>query len=61
MSGLRGLVFVVLAVVFVGASQLFEKVGVLDRGGDFVVTGGPLAEVEKAATVGAKGEVFAGG
>src|SRR5271170_6152458 len=43
MSGLRVLV-VVLAVVFVGAGELFEEVGVLDGGGDFVVAAGPFAE-----------------
>jgi hypothetical protein len=61
MSDLRVLVFVVLAVVFVGAGQLFEEVGVLDGGGDFVVASSPLAQVEKAATVGAEGKVFTGG
>jgi hypothetical protein len=61
MSDLRVLVFVVLAVVFVGAGELFEEVRVLYGGGDFVVAASPLAEVEKAAAVGAEGKVFAGG
>src|SRR5580693_3652641 len=56
-----GLIFVVLAVVFVGAGELFEEVGVLDGGGDFVVAAGPFAEVDAAAAVGAEGEVFAAG
>ena len=42
-----------------GAGELFEEVGVLDGGGDLVVAGGPLAEVDAAAAVGAEGEVFA--
>jgi hypothetical protein len=61
LSGLRGLIFVVLAVVFVGAGELFEEVGILDGGGDLVVATGPFAEVDAAATVGAEGEVFAAG
>ena len=52
------LVVVILAVVFVGAGELFEEVGVLDGGGDFVVARGPFAEVDAAAAVGAEGEVF---
>ena len=60
-NGLRGLIFVVLAVVLVGAGELFEEVGVLDGGGDFVIAAGPLAEVDTAAAVGAEGEVFAAG
>jgi hypothetical protein len=56
---LRGLFFVVLAVVFVGAGELFEEVGVLDGGGDLVVAAGPFAEVDAAAAVGTEGEVFA--
>jgi hypothetical protein len=59
-EGLGGLVFVVLAVVFVRAGELFEEVGILDGGGDFVVAGGPFAEVEDTAAVGAEGEVFVG-
>ena len=55
---LRVLFFVVLAVVFVGAGELFEEVGVLDGGGDFVVAAGPFAEVDAAAAVAAEGEVF---
>ena len=55
------LVFVVVIFVAVGfgAGQLFEEVGVLDGGGDFVVSAGPFAEVEDAAAVAAEGEVFA--
>jgi hypothetical protein len=56
--GGRGSVVVVLAAVFVGAGELFEEVGVLDGAGDFVVTGGPFAEVNAAAAVTAEGEVF---
>ena len=56
------LVFVVVLVaVGLGAGEFFEEVGVLDGGGDFVVAGGPLAEVEEAAAVGAEGELFVGG
>ena len=56
-----GSVVVILAVSFVGAGEFFEKVGVLDWGGDFVVAGGPFAEVDAAAAVGAEREVFASG
>jgi hypothetical protein len=56
---LAGLIFVVLTVVLVGAGKLFKEVGVLDRGGDFVVAARPFAEVDAAAAVGAEGEVFA--
>ena len=52
-------VVVVLAVVFVGTGELFEKVGILDRGRDFVVAAGPFAEVDATAAVGAEGRVFA--
>jgi hypothetical protein len=57
------LVFVVSAGVALGfgAGQLFEEVGILDGSGDFVVAGGPFAEVEDAAAVGAEGEVVVGG
>jgi hypothetical protein len=54
-------VFVVLTIGFVGAGELFEEVGVLDGGGDFVIAGGPFAEVDAAAAVGAEGEVFVPG
>ena len=47
--------------MFFGAGDFLEEVGVLDRGGDFVVAAGPLAEVDAAAAVGAEGEVFAAG
>ena len=59
LSGLRGLILVVLAVVLVGAGELFEEVGVLNGGGDLVVAAGPFAEVDAAAAVGAEGKVFA--
>jgi hypothetical protein len=59
LSGLRGLILVVLAVVLVGAGELFEEVGVLNGGGDPVVAAGPFAEVDAAAAVGAEGKVFA--
>jgi hypothetical protein len=49
-----------MAVGF-GAGELFEEVGVLDGGGDLIVAGGPFAEVEDAAAVGAEGEVLVGG
>ena len=53
------LIFLVgFAVVRLGASQFFEEIGVLDGGGDFVVAGGPFAEVDAAAAVRAEGEVF---
>jgi hypothetical protein len=58
---MRWSVFVVLAIGFVGAGEFFEEVGILDGGGDFVVAGGPLAEVDTAAAVGAEGEVFVPG
>ena len=61
LSGLRGLIFVVLPGVLVGAGEFFEEVGVLDGGGDFVVAAGPFAEVDPAAAVGAEGKVFAAG
>jgi hypothetical protein len=54
----RGSVFVAVGVVFARAGQIFEEVGVLDGGGDFVVAAGPFAEVDTAAAVGAEGEVF---
>ena len=56
-----GSVFVVLAIGFVGAGELLEKVGVLDGSGDFVVAGGPLAEIDATAAVGAEGQVFVPG
>jgi hypothetical protein len=58
-SGLRVLLFVVLAVMFVGAGEFFEEVGVLDRGGDFVIAAGPFAEVDAATAIRAEREVFA--
>ena len=50
-----------MTAVGVGAGQLFEVVGVLNGGGDLVVSAGPFAQVEDAATVGAEGEVLVGG
>jgi hypothetical protein len=58
---LRGLFFVILAIVLVGAGEFLEEVRVLNGGGDFVVTAGPFAQVDAAAAVGAEGEVFATG
>ena len=58
----RGSVFVAgirMAVGF-GAGELFEEIGVLDRGGDLVVAAGPFAEVEQTAAVRAEGEVLVG-
>jgi hypothetical protein len=55
------LVVVVLAVVFVGAGEFFEEVGILDWGGDLVVAAGPFSEVDAAAAVGTEGKVFASG
>ncbi len=48
-------------LLLLGVLEVFEEVGVEDGGGDFVVAGGPLAEVDEAAAVGAEGEVFVGG
>ena len=53
--------FVGGVLLLLGVLEVFEEVGVEDRGGDFVVARGPLAEVDAAATVGAEGEVFVGG
>jgi len=36
--------------------DVFEQVRVEDGGGDFVVAGGPLAEVDGAAAFGAEGD-----
>ena len=43
-------------VLLLGVLEVFEKVGVEDGGGDFVVAGGPLAEVDGAAALGAEGD-----
>ena len=40
-----------------GTGELFED-GILDGGGDLVISTGPFAEVQQAATVGAEGEVL---
>ena len=55
------LVFVAAVGMAAGSGQLFEIVGVLNGGGDFIATTGPLAEVDEAAAVGAEGEVLVGG
>ncbi len=54
-------VFVEGFALLLGVFDLFEEVGVEDGGGDLVVAGGPLAEIEEAAAVGAEGEVGVGG
>ena len=41
-------------VLLLGVLEVFEEVGVEDGGGDFVVAGGPLAEVDGAAALGAE-------
>jgi hypothetical protein len=41
-------------------TQVIEDFGVEDGRADFVDAGGPLAEVDLAAAVGAEGEVFVG-
>jgi hypothetical protein len=56
--GVDRLVLVTVGVVFMGAGEFFEEVWILNRGGDFVVAASPFAEVDAAAAVGAKGEVF---
>jgi hypothetical protein len=43
------------------AFEVFQQIGIEDRGADFVDAHGPLAEVDAAATVTAEGEVFVGG
>ena len=48
-----------LSVTFV-AFQVFEDVGIEDRGADFIDAHGPFAEVDAAAAVTAEGEVFVG-
>ena len=60
---LMGLFFVagVGMTVSSRAGKLLEVVGILDGSGDFVVSAGPLAEVEDAAAVGAEGEILVGG
>jgi len=42
--------------VLVGAGELFEKVGILDGRGDFVVAAGPFAEVDAAQRSEQKGK-----
>jgi hypothetical protein len=60
--GLFGVVVVATGVTLgLGARELFEEVGILNGGGDLVVAGGPLAEIEEAAALGAEGKVLAGG
>jgi len=41
-------------VLLLGVLEVFEEVGVEDGGRDFVVAGGPLAEVDGAAALGAE-------
>jgi len=48
----------VTRVVRVQAAEVFEDFRVEDGGADFVDAGGPLAEVDFAATVAAEGEIF---
>ena len=55
-----GLVFLIRGVLLARAGEFFEKVGVLDWGGDFVASASPFPEVEDAAAVGAEGEVLVG-
>jgi hypothetical protein len=57
------LVFVLVVAVALRfrAGQLFEEIGILDGGGDLVVSAGPLAEVEEAATIGTEREVLVRG
>src|ERR1700735_4906951 len=43
-------------VLLLGVLEVFEKVGVEDGRGDFVVAGGPLAEVDGATALGAEGD-----
>jgi hypothetical protein len=42
-------------------AKVFQDFRVEDRGADFIDAGGPLAEVDFAAAVAAKGEVFVSG
>ena len=48
-----------MTIRFIGPGEFLEEVWVLDGAGDLVVAGGPLAEVDTAAAVGAEGEVLA--
>jgi hypothetical protein len=41
-------------VLLLGVLEVFEEVGIEDRRRDFVITGGPLAEVDGAAALGAE-------
>ncbi len=43
-------------LLLLGVIEVFEEVGVEDGGGDFVVAGGPLAEVDGSAALGAEGD-----
>jgi len=54
-------VVVVLAIVLIGTCELFEEVGVLNRGRDLIVAAGPFAQIDATAAVGAEGEVFVAG
>ena len=42
--------------LLLGVVEVFEEVGVEDGGGDFIVAGGPLAEVDGATALGAEGD-----
>jgi hypothetical protein len=43
-------------LLLLGVLEVFEEVGVEDGGGDLVVSGGPLAEVDGATALGAEGD-----
>jgi hypothetical protein len=42
-------------LLLLGVLEIFKEIGIEDGGGDFVVAGGPLAEVDGAAALGAEG------
>jgi len=44
-------------LLLLGMFEVFEEIGVEDGGGDFVLAGSPLAEVDGAAAVGAEGDI----
>jgi hypothetical protein len=51
-------VIVVVVAVRAEAAEVFEDFRVEDGGTDFVDAGGPLAEIDFSAAVGAEWEVF---
>ena len=51
LPGWASVVIVVVVAVGTEAAEVFEDFGVEDGGADFVDAGGPLAEVDLAATV----------